>query len=278
MRIVSWNIHQLDTPWRDLVSDPSYDLALLQEAKPPPGDFSYDVVPTRGTEWTMEGYARTFRTAVARLSDRVSICARPMTDLANSSVRAMGVSRDGTLTAVDVECAGESFTCVSVYSLWQSVVSDAVKPWIIADASAHRLISDISTLIATQTGHRLIVAGDFNLLRGYGENGSPYWARRYATVFDRMEALGLRCVGPSVPNGRQAAPWPKELPTDSVNVPTFRSTQQTSSTAARQLDYVFVSDTIADRVKVCALNGVDEWGPSDHCRVIIDVDCVTKRS
>ena len=37
----------------------------------------------------------------------------------------------------------------------------------------------------------------------------------YATVFDRAEAMGLVCVGPQAPNGRQAQPWPSELPSDS---------------------------------------------------------------
>ena len=160
---------------------------------------------------------------------------------------------------------------MSAYALWQNVVNDSVRPWIVADASAHRLISDISTLIATERGHRLVIAGDFNLLRGYGESGSKYWARRYATVFDRMEALGLRCLGPSAPNGRQADPWPAELPRDSKSVPTYRSSQQTPASATRQLDYVFVSESLADRVIVHAKNQVDLWGPSDHCQVTIEI-------
>ena len=65
-----------------------------------------------------------------------------------------------------------------------------------------------------------MVAGDWNILRGYGEYGSAFWKARYATVFDRAEVLGLRIVGPSYPNGRQAEPWPDELPQDSLCVPT----------------------------------------------------------
>ena len=38
------------------------------------------------------------------------------------------------------------------------------------------------------------------------------WKGRYATVFDRMAAIGLPLVGPQYPNGRQADPWPDELP------------------------------------------------------------------
>ena len=115
------------------------------------------------------------------------------------------------------------------------------------------------------------MAGDWNLLRGYGEFGDAYWRRRYDTVFDRAEALGLRFVGPQFPNGRQADPWPDELPAGSLCVPTFHHARQKPETATRQLDFVFVSAALANRVKVRALNAPEDWGPSDHCRVVIDV-------
>jgi hypothetical protein len=121
------------------------------------------------------------------------------------------------------------------------------------------------------TRHRLVVSGDWNILRGYGEYRAKLWKARYDTVFDRADALGLRFVGPSHPRGRQAEPWPWELPADSLCVPTFHHSQQTPATATRQLDFVVASRSIADSVEVRALNEIDEWGPSDHCRVLIDV-------
>jgi hypothetical protein len=42
--------------------------------------------------------------------------------------------------------------------------------------------------------------------------------------------------------------------------------------AERQLDYVFASHWIADKVKVRGLNSVEEWGASDHCRIEIEAD------
>ncbi len=104
-----------------------------------------------------------------------------------------------------------------------------------------------------------------------GEDGSAYWAGRYATVFTRLAALGLSFVGPQAPQGRQADPWPAELPSDSRNVPTFHSSYQTPATATRQLDYVFTSESMADAVRVRARNEVEQWGTSDHCRLEIEV-------
>lgn len=86
-----------------------------------------------------------------------------------------------------------------------------------------------------------------------------------------MEALGLTFVGPQHPNGRQADPWPDELPRDSANVPTYHTMRSSPAGATRQLDFVFASQSIADRATVCALNGVEEWGPSDHARVVVEV-------
>lgn len=181
----------------------------------------------------------------------------------------MPVSREGSLTAAVVEFDGMSITLVSAYAVWETP-SDG-ESWIFADASAHRLISDVSSLIASKRGHRVIVAGDFNLLRGYGENGDVYWKGRYETVFARMAALGLPCVGPRFPHGRCADPWPEELPRESSNVPTYRSTRQGVSAESRQLDFVFASEALVPRLSVRARNGVDEWGPSDHCRIDIEL-------
>ena len=91
-------------------------------------------------------------------------------------------------------------------------------------------------------------------------------------MFDRAEAMGLRFVGPQAPYGRQANPWPAELPEGSRNVPTYHTRQQGSMGATRQLDFVFASHALADRLSVRALNtGPDEWGLSDHCRVAIEL-------
>lgn len=149
------------------------------------------------------------------------------------------------MAIADVQMPGnEPITVVSMYAAWERPAAETGSAWIVADASAHRIISDLSLLVGRQNGHRMIAAGDLNLLYGNGENGSPYRARRYRTVFDRMKAIGLRFVGPQSPNGVQADPSPAELPTDSKNVPTFRTHRGDPSTATRQLDFVFASESM----------------------------------
>jgi len=158
-----------------------------------------------------------------------------------------------------------------MYGYWERPYELTGSNWLYADASVHRLISDLSTFIGRQTNHRIIASGDLNILFGYGEHGRKYWALRYQSIFDRMDSLGLKFVGPQAPNGRQADPWPSELPINSKNVPTFHSSRQTRETASRQLDFVFASESVASQVKVRALNLPKLWGPSDHCKVQIDI-------
>jgi len=139
------------------------------------------------------------------------------------------------------------------------------------DGSVHRVISDLSSLIGRETGHRLLAAGDLNILYGYGEHGSGYWGSPLCHCVSRMSALGLVFVGPQAPGGRRADPWPDELPRSSNNVPTYHTARQAPAGATRQLDFVFASSGLAPGVRVTALNEPDRWGPSDHCRVVIEV-------
>jgi exonuclease III len=162
--------------------------------------------------------------------------------------------------------AGERITLVSMYAVWEGGRPGPIY----ADASAHRLLSDLAGIVNDARSHRIIAAGDLNILHRYGEYGDSYWAARYATVFDRAEAMGLRFVGPQAPYGRQANPWPAELPEDSLNVPTYHTSRQGPMYATRQRDFVFASQALAERLTVCALiTNPEEWGPSDHCRVAI---------
>lgn len=272
VKLIAWNIARRDEAWRQLL-DSGADIALLQEATEPPADVArrMEVDPS---PWRTAGAGvhRPWRAAVVKLSSRVAVQwfePKPLTDALPGD---LAVSRPGTLAAAVVTPGtGEPFVVASMYAAWERPHTTTGSSWIYADGSVHRLIADLSALVGQQAGHRILAAGDLNILHGYGENGSPYWASRYATVFARMEAIGMRFVGPQAPAGRRADPWPDELPTASANVPTYHTTHQTPSTATRQLDFVFASVGLAEQVRVRARNEPDHWGPSDHCRIEIDI-------
>lgn len=269
-KIVCWNIARRNEPWRWLL-DMDADVALLQEAAEPPSEVAARV-EIDPAPWDESGGNYNWRTAVVRLSDRVRVDWITSATLTEAERGEFAASWPGTLTAATVAPpGGEPFIVVSMYAWWENPHS-SVGNWIYSDATAHRVVSDLSAFIGGDRDHRILAAGDLNSFHGYHPHGDAYWAARYQTVFTRMDALGVPLVGPQAPHGRQADPWPDELPKESKNVPTFHSNRQTPATATRQLDYVFASRDLAESVHVRALNEPEQWGPSDHCRLDIRIE------
>jgi len=290
IKVVSWNINENkkskrtnSEPWRELdqmAAKGDVDLALLQEVP----DKLID--RNSGMPWNFDLYDRW--SLVVKLSDRVKVerfkQVPPVSDLGENSI---GVSGIGTIdvakvTPIDGDREGAPFIAISMYGRWLKPHPSTKSGWSVgySDASAHRIISDLSAFIGHENSsrHRILAAGDLNILYGYGEKGDKYatgryWKKRYWNVFKRMEALGLEFLGPQYPNGRQADPWPDELPCESKNVPTYFHSRQSPKTATRQLDYAFASHGFHESVKVRALNEVNNWGSSDHCRLLIEIDC-----
>ena len=246
------------------------DIALLQETVLPPEDVAGRVEVDPAPFHDAEGH-RISRAAVVKLSDRVDVEWLEPVPLAEAKAGDFVVSQPNSVAAAIVtEPGGEPFVAASICAAYEKPHRSTGKmSWNIVDASVHRIISDLSLLIGKQDGHRIVAAGDLTVWYGYADN--EYWKRRNATVFDRMEAIGLPLVGPQYPNGRRADPRPSWLPEDSLNVPTYYNIGASPATATGQLDFVFASKGMAGSVKARALNGPEEWGPSDHCRIEIEV-------
>lgn len=265
-----WNLNGVAT-W-DSITSSGIDVALLQEAPKPPATWPGAVVPNPNEGWATAGWRPgrwSRRSAIVQVSDQVKVVPRELGAVGDLDTAAIPVSRPGTLAIADIEFGEETISVASMYAGWEHATDP--RRTLYADAAAHRLLSDLSAMITGASNHRIIAAGDLNILHRYGEHGNPYWAARYASVFDRAEAMGLQFVGPQAPHGRQADPVPVELPEASRDVPTYHTSRQSPTGATRQLDFVFVSKPIADRASVQALNAPDEWGPSDHCRLEINV-------
>lgn len=287
IRIVSWNINHRQTKgeaWKwleNMANAGEADVALLQEAEPPPEETGIraDIGPRSHWDshvWNSQWYKGSFPhlycrwAMVARLSDRVRVehlkQVSPIEDVNDDEIAVSGI---GTIAAAMVTPVGESeadpFLAVSMYARWMGRHPRAIgrKQWSMSDTSAHRIISDISSFIANKgpPKHRILAAGDLNIAFGaVGRTQSV--PERERTVWDRMEALGLEFMGPQYPNGERAEDPPADLPSDTLNVKTHRN---------NQIDYVFASRGFHNSVTTRALNRDDEWGPSDHCRLLIEV-------
>ncbi|MDE0132844.1 MAG: hypothetical protein OXM62_00135 [bacterium] len=271
--MVCWNIAWRKAAWRFLLGCGA-DIALLQETSLPPDDVAEQIEASEQIEVDPAPFHdadgnRLSRAAIVKLSDRVQVEWLEPVPIAVARRGDFVESQPGSIAAAVISAPGVApFIAASICAAYDNVHRSVGKSSIV-DASVHRVISDLSLLIGHIRRHRIVAAGDLTVWHGYGNN--DYWKGRNDTVFDRMEAIGLPLVGPQYPHGRQADPWPTWLPEDSLNVPTYYNIGGSPAMATGQLDYVFASKSMADSVKVRALNGVEEWGPSDHCRIEIVV-------
>ena len=218
---------------------------------------------------------------VVRLSDRVDVewfkQISPVSDGAEPDE--IQVSGIGTIAAARVtprDSSVEPFIVVSMYGRWIRSHPSVKTSWNIgcADASVHRIISDLLAFIGHENPrtHRILAAGDLNITYGYGHGSGPYWDARYLNVFERMGAIGLEFMGPQLPNGRQAKTLATGEPEDSQNVVTYHLRDKNPATASNnQFDFAFASHGFHESVTVRAMNAVEEWGASDHCRLLIEI-------
>ena len=280
IKVVSWNIGKRKKPWRDLMRmgrDGEADLALLQEAGSPPGDLVDRIEYEDAVFWNRQLYDRW--ALVVKLSDRVMVepykQVPPISELGEDAIGVSGIGTIAVARVIPCDCEDETFVAVSMYARWMKPHPSTQSSWSVgcSDTSAHRIISDLSAFIGhtDPTKHRILAAGDLNMF--YGATGSKLsLPKRERTVWNRMKALGLEYLGPQAPNGRRAALEPDDVPSDTKNVPTFYRPGTKPATAVNQLDYAFASRGFHEQVSVRAMNSVKEWGSSDHCRLMIEVE------
>jgi hypothetical protein len=291
--MVCWNINRSRDAFLELTEMPDVDVALLQEvgrgAAGRIADTSGERVPwnwNRSSTWP----------AVVRLSDRVRVdLFEPVAaEREGMPANAIAVSDSRTLAAARVTPlhggipALESFLVFSMHARWlyPHAQAERARPrggravYAYTDGSAHRIISDLSAFIThtNPSSHRLLAAGDLGTIHGAADTSRMEHPARARTIFDRMQALGLEFMGPQWPDAdRQADPLPHGLPKDTRNVPTCLAGQQRRRmldediVSGYQYDYVFASRGFHDRVRVHAMNDAAGFGPSDHCRIRIDV-------
>ena len=285
-KVVCWNINTRLAAWDQLLQMDA-DIALLQEvgnglAKRITGVYTGSKEHWDSHVWNSCWYEGRFPNLlnrwplVVKLSDRVEVkWFKQVSPISGTSQDEIAVSDIGTIAAARIVPENsQPFIAVSMYARWLDPHPTVESNWIVSDTSAHRIISDLSAFIGSTdpSTHRILVAGDLNICFGTGDDFGGGFAVRERTVWDRMAAIGLEFLGPQYPNGRKADPTPGYLPPETKNVPTFHSRKQSPATAENQLDYVFASRGFHKGIKVRALNGVDCWGPSDHCRLLIEID------
>lgn len=275
MKIVSWKIKldgNQEKAWQ-VLREMNADVALLQEVRKPPAGVG-DWAELDPEPWRIAGHTDKWRTAIARLSDRFEVDWIPAVSIPEAGPRDFSVSRPGSIVAASVKRESQApLVVVSMYSVWERKAQIAsANSKIMAVSSAHRMISDLSRLVGGNT--HLVAAGDLNVWNIRGEP-APFkhlegGGANYQTVFDRMAAIGVPFVGP---HGPEAGRQPEYADSrEAANVVTFQLAGNPSgATREQQLDFVFATKKVRP-LSVRALNEPHEWGPSDHCRILIEID------
>ena len=279
VKLVSWNIAKRRKAWEWLL-DMDADVAILQEVGVVPGWVaSREGVAIGPREhWDSHVWLAGVRLfdrwpMVVKLSNQVDIeWFKQVAPISVTGKDEFAVSGIGTVAAAKVlPRDGEPFVVVSMYGRWIRWHPTVKSSWKVghSDGAAHRIISDLSAFIGSYdpSRHRILAAGDLNVSFRSSDPSNG----RAQTILDRMEALGLEHMGPEYPHGRRADPVPSHLTEASLDVPTYHTTRRTPATAHVQLDHVFASRGFHQTVRTWALNDVPDWGPSDHCRILIEV-------
>lgn len=240
MKIVSWNMQNLRESWRFLVDrHQHYDFAFVQAACTPTEHVRehaghWDIPHER---WQVR--PRKYKQEVLSISGQWTF-----DRLDRDTIGALGPAGRSLLAprfraAAVARNAGREDVCL---------VCVASGP-----KNSLKLADTITAIRHTLTRARfdpqmpMIIAGDLTT--------DP---DRTPQTFSDMKSIGLSHLGPTQPNYIQ------------------KPLRERPETAWRFLNHVFVSDEIADRVTVTALKDPDEnsssfWGPSDHCRILIEI-------
>lgn len=279
MRIVSWNMNRRGTSaghhqraWEYLQNVLRPDVALVQEAEPP-DEFTQRVyVPIDKARFN-------WGSAVVALHPDLRIQPRRRVALADSYLDAVAPdelpdSHPGACAVADVLNASNErlLTAISLYGQWEMTPGGND---MFACARLHRMLSDLTGILATSRRHPVLIAGDLNVTTQF-PRAKPSQAEKDAAsaadaAFARMRAWGLAdCLAATA---AERPPLPHCTCLDGSacsHVQTFRSNNQIDSRPT-QLDYVFGSASVFSKASRCTVDhSPAAWQLSDHCPLIVD--------
>lgn len=277
MRIVSWNMnHCLRSPdlrqraWEYLRDELKADIALVQESVPP-ADVISAYRPIDATNPRLD-----WGSAVVSFRPDIILKARPRVPLADCytvSIKGDQVpdSHPGASAVADVvDPQGQFyFTAVSLYGQWEAIPDGRIY----ACARLHRMISDLTNILATSSRRPLLLAGDFNVTTQIASSNQTQAETDGAiAVFGRLKAWGLADCFELTRSSRpplDGCTCPDPKPCTHVRTLRLRNRQDSRPT---QLDYAFVSKNLAPKLQRCQVVHTDQaWSLSDHSPVVVDL-------
>jgi len=143
-----------------------------------------------------------------------------------------------------------------------------------ADATVHRMLSDLTPLIDERRGRGIVLAGDLNITTQWSEKHRSFLRgrqeeclQRDTNLFDRFTALGLHNVVVRSERGPLEG-CDCHAGVDCRHVQTQRHDR---SAFPWQNDYIFVSDDLLQDVKVEVIDDDAAWRLSGHCPIVVQI-------
>lgn len=256
-RIVTWNMSywarsacQRAAAWEFLRSLQP-DFALVQEAVPPQDLPPSHCVYRRGGI----GSRRPWGSGVVSFSGAITEITTVISPH-GSRVTQLHRTHPGSVAVAGTE---DDLTLMSVYGL----IDDGY-----AVTTVHRQLSDLTPLLDTKYGRRVVLAGDLNVTTQFEE---PHRSR-HRNVLDRIETLGLRdALGLERPTRGPLS----DCPCADSTCRHIQTLRHPKSTVPWQNDYCFVSNDLVSRVSLCRPvddGQPDPWSFSDHCPLLLELE------
>lgn len=276
MRVVSWNLNRATwnsrrrcatgdeharRAWTE-IAELGADVALVQEAPPPPPDLER---PATGTipagvepeDWrSLPGPRRWWSTAIASWD-------LPVAPIEDEARHPLAVTHKGAYAAGFVPWRGGRLIVVSVYALWDYdwIHKDGGKP-VYSETSLHRTLSDLTPILDVhRNGLSVVIGGDLNASTQFGEPARS----AYRVVHDRLSSLGLQNI-----SVRPADDVLDGCPC--VDDP-CRHIRSLEGTRPFQDDYIYASADVAATARLMPVERTEGMEfVSDHFPVVIETD------
>ncbi len=275
MRIVTWNMNHCQRSessraraWAYLRDGLRADVALVQEAQPPPGlaQCVYRPIDAANPRYNWGSAIVVFNPDLElRARPRIAASQFPRGDEVHDS-------HPGTTAIADIvdRDGNVQLTAVSLYGQWAYMPDGEF----FAAPTLHRIFSDLSSLLLRADPPRVLLAGDFNATTQVAADGP--WSKleiaEAELTFGRARALGLHDVMEHTRANRASLdPCSCAGPKPCAHVRTYRNRNRSQSRPT-QLDYMFTTPPLLAEVTSCAV--VDDaaaWALSDHCPIVVDL-------
>jgi exonuclease III len=270
MRIVSWNMNRPSpssrrhqNAWDYLKEELRADLVLAQEATPP--RFPVPLVYRPMGEGPYNNGSM-----VVGLRPGLELRPWPRVPLLESLPSAVPEgslpdSHPGACAVADVLDHGRvMFSAVSLYGSWEMMpgARSAGGKNMYGGPRLHRMLSDLTGLLARGPRRAVVLAGDFNVTSQWADSPD----NEASAVFQRLRAWRLvDCIT----HTRASRPRTSECECPDGAACSHIQTHRSGS----QLDYAFVSESVVPGLSACTVESVAiARDLSDHCPIVLDLD------